>query len=130
MGGFVHAKLREFNDPPVCVFIPSAGGPVIKCESSPKNLATLCASMTSTMILKNETIPVKLPLDDTRLRTSFSDGDLKKNENDNAPGFPFYINCVEGCEDSDISLWFRARFSDISWADVVNQDAEFNIEMW
>jgi len=129
--GFVHAKLREFNDPPVCVFIPSAGGRVIEVRVEPEESGnTVCFNDLYDDTEERNNPGQITTCDDTRLRTCFSDGDLKKNANDNTPGFPFYINCVEGCEDSDINLWFRARASETTWADVTNQDAEFNMEMW
>lgn len=129
--GFMHAKLREFNDPPVCVFIPSAGGRVIEVRVEPEESGnTVCFNDLYDDTEERNNPGQITTCDDTRLRTCFSDGDLKKNANDNTPGFPFYINCVEGCEDSDINLWFRARASETSWADVTNQDAEFNMEMW
>lgn len=129
--GFVHAKLREFNDPPVCVFVPVAGGHVIEIRVEPEESGnTVCFND-----LHDDTEDRNNPgqittCDDSRLRTCFSDGDLKKNDNENTPGFPFFINCVEGCEDSDINLWFRARMSDTTWSEVENQAAESNIEMW
>merc|ERR1712156_441985 len=129
--GFVHAKLREFNDPPVCVFIPSAGGRVIEVRVEPEESGnTVCFNDLYDDTEERNNPGQITTCDDSRLRSCFSDGDLKKNDGDNTPGFPFYINCVEGCEDSDINLWFRARASETTWVDVENQDAEFNIEMW
>jgi hypothetical protein len=129
--GFVHAKLHEFNDPPVCTFIPSAGGRVIEIRVEPEESGnTVCFNDLYDDTEERNNPGQITSCDDTRLRTCFSDGDLKKNANDNTPGFPFFINCVEGCEDSDINLWFRARASDTTWVEVENQDAESNMEMW
>merc|ERR1719499_485728 len=129
--GFVHAKLREFNDPPVCVFIPSAGGRVIEIRVEPEESGnTVCFNDLHDDTEERNNPGQITTCDDTRLRTCFSDGDLKKDDATNVPGFPFFINCVEGCEDSDVNLWFRARASEQTWAEVENQAAEENIEMW
>lgn len=129
--GFVHAKLREFNDPPVCVFVPSAGGHVIEIRVEPEESGnTVCVNDLYDDVEERNNPGQITTCDDSRLRTCFSDGDLKKNENDNTPGYPFYINCEEGCEDSDINLWFRARMSDTTWTEVENQAADSNMEMW
>lgn len=129
--GFVHAKLREFNDPPVCVFIPSAGGRVIEIRVEPEESGnTVCFNDLHDDTEERNNPGQITTCDDTRLRTCFSDGDLKKDDAANVPGFPFFINCVEGCEDSDVNLWFRARASEQTWAEVENQAAEENIEMW
>lgn len=129
--GFVHAKLREFNDPPVCVFVPSAGGRVIEIRVEPEESGnTVCFNDLHDDTEERNNPGQITTCDDTRLRTCFSDGDMKKPGETNVPGFPFFINCVEGCEDSDVNLWFRARASNSTWADVENQDAENNIEMW
>lgn len=129
--GFVHAKLREFNDPPVCVFVPSAGGRVIEIRIEPEESGnTVCFNDLHDDTEERNNPGQITTCDDTRLRACFPDGDLKRNDQDKTPGFPFFINCVEGCEDSDVNLWFRARASDTTWADVQNQKAEENIEMW
>jgi len=129
--GFIHAKLHEFNDPPVCVFIPSAGGRVIEIRVEPDESGnTVCFNDLHDDTEERNNPGQITTCDDTRLRACFPDGDLGKPDNDNVPGFPFFINCVEGCEDSDVNLWLRARASETTWADVENQAAEENIEMW
>jgi len=129
--GFIHAKLREYNDPPVCVFVPSAGGHVIEIRVEPEESGnTVCVGDMYDDIEERNNPGQITTCDDSRLRTCFSDGDLKKNENDKTPGYPFIIDCKEGCEDGDINLWFRARMSDTKWTEVENQAADSNMEMW
>jgi len=128
-GGFIHATLREYNDPPVCVYMPSAGGHIIEIKVEPDEEGnTVCVNDLHDDQQERDNPGQITTCDDTRLRTCFSDGEM--GVDDEVPGFAFYIDCEQGCADGDIHLWLRARASAIKWSDVVMENAEENTEMW
>lgn len=125
--GFTHARLREYNDPPVCVYIPNAAGHVIEIRVDPDESGnTVCVNDLADDIESKNNPGQNTACDDSQLRTCFSDGDTSTADK----GFAFYVNCEEGCEDGDVNMWIRARVSDMKWATVESQDADTNIEMW
>jgi len=128
-GGFIHATLREYNDPPVCVYMPTAGGHIIEIKVEPDEEGnTVCVNDLHDDQQERDNPGQITTCDDTRLRTCFSDGEM--GVDGNVPGFAFYIDCEQGCADGDIHLWLRARASAVKWSDVVMEDAEENTEMW
>jgi len=127
--GFIHATLREYNDPPVCVYMPEAGGHIIEIKVEPDEEGnTVCVNDLHDDQQERDNPGQITTCDDTRLRTCFSDGEM--GVDDNVPGFAFYIDCEQGCADGDIHLWLRARASAKKWSDVEMEDAEENTEMW
>lgn len=125
--GFVHGVLKEFNDPPICVYIPEASGKNIEIKVEPDDGGnTLCiGDLKDDQQGRND--PGQLTTcDSAKLRTCFPDGDVSDLD-----GFAFYINCVEGCEEGgDVNVWLRARHSDRGWTDGTTTDNSGTIEMW
>jgi len=130
--GFARAKLREFNDPPVCVYAPNVAGRVIEVKVEPEESGSqVCVDDLHEDSLERNTPGVTQACDDSRLRTCFPDADPAADSN----GFAFLISCSESCADGDLDLWFRLRASVNKWTE--NGDAslgatqtEVATEMW
>jgi len=129
--GFVNARLAEFNAPPVCVFVPTAGGRVIEIRvesDTPGN--KVCVDDLQDDSLANKNNPgITQSCDDSRLKTCFPDGAVGLNAANERVGFAFLITCQDSCEARDIDLWLRVRASDTTW-EQGSEAAETNVEMW
>jgi len=126
-GGFAHGTLKEFNEPPLCVFIPGAAGRVIEIKVEPDEQGDrLCVGDLQDDINGRNDPGQITTCDDVRLNTCFPDGSINPTKD----GFPFYIFCDESCEEGgDVMLWFRARYSEQAWTGD-NNDVLNNVEMW
>jgi len=130
--GFARGTLREFNDPPVCVYAPNAAGRVIEIKVEPEEAGSqICIDDLHEDSLERNAPGVTQACDDSRLRTCFPDA----NSEDDVQGFAFLISCSESCADGDVDLWFRIRASVHKWteagrADLGTDQTEFNTEMW
>jgi len=112
--GFARATLREFNDPPVCVYVPNVGGRVIEVRVEPEESGSqVCVDDLHEDSLERNAPGVTQACDDSRLQTCFPDA----NTSEDASGFAFLISCAESCADSDLDLWFRVRASINRWVD-------------
>jgi hypothetical protein len=131
--GFAHATLREFNDPPVCVYAPNVGGRVLEIRVEPDEAGSqLCVDDLLADTAEKNNPGVTQACDDVRLQTCFPDANSDAVD---AGGFSFVISCSESCADSDVDLWFRLRASVNKWTDAGNTDlgtdqTEVNTEMW
>jgi len=132
--GFAHATLREFNDPPVCVYAPNVGGRVLEIRVEPDEAGSqLCVDDLLADTAEKNNPGVTQACDDVRLQTCFPDANSDEDSEKN--GFAFVISCSESCADSDVDLWFRLRASVNKWTDAGNTDlgtdqTEVNTEMW
>jgi len=130
-GGFARAKLREYNDPPVCVYAPNVAGRVIEIKVEPEESGSqICVDDLHEDSLEKNAPGVTQACDDSRLQTCFSDA----NSADSG-GFAFLISCSESCADSDVDLWFRLRASVNKWTEAGDEakgtdQTEVNTEMW
>jgi len=130
--GFLHGTLREFNDPPVCVYAPNVGGRVIEIRVEPdEDGSQLCVDDLLADTAEKNNPGVTQACDDVRLQTCFPDA----NSEDDAGGFAFVISCSESCADGDVDLWFRLRASQNRWTEAGDEDkgtdkTEVNTEMW
>merc|ERR1712219_89101 len=112
--GFARATLREFNDPPVCVYVPNVGGRVIEVRVEPEESGSqVCVDDLHEDSLERNAPGVTQACDDSRLQTCFPDA----NTSEESSGFAFLISCAESCADSDLDLWFRVRSSTNRWVD-------------
>jgi len=112
--GFARATLREFNDPPVCVYVPNVGGRVIEVRVEPEESGSqVCVDDLHEDSLERNAPGVTQACDDSRLQTCFPDA----NTSEESSGFAFLISCAESCADSDLDLWFRVRSSVNRWVD-------------
>jgi hypothetical protein len=126
--GYIHARLREGNDPPVCVYIPGGNGHVIEIQVEPDEEGNrLCVGDLHDDRFDKNNPGQTTTCDDSQLRSCFSDGSV----DDQIPGLAFYIQCDSSCEEqTDIYLWVRARKSSDTWINNGNNGAANNIEMW
>jgi hypothetical protein len=131
--GFAHATLREFNDPPVCVYAPNVGGRVLEIRVEPDEAGSqLCVDDLLADTAEKNNPGVTQACDDVRLQTCFPDAN---SDSVDAGGFAFVISCSESCADSDVDLWFRLRASVNKWTEAGEEDkgtdkTEVNTEMW
>jgi len=128
-GGYSHARLRQGNDPPVCVYIPNAGGKVIEIKVEPDEQGNrLCISDLHDD-QKDRNDPGQITsCDESMVKTCFPDG---ADTTSGSSGVAFYIECDTTCEEqTDVFLWYRVRTSDGTWQDNGNNGASNNIEMW
>jgi len=131
-GGFARATLREFNDPPVCVYAPNVAGRVLEVRVEPEESGSqVCVDDLHEDSLERNTPGVTQACDDVKLQTCFSDA----NTDDAIDGFAFVISCSESCADGDVDLWFRLRASINKWtesgdASKGTDQTELNTEMW
>jgi len=131
--GFSHATLREFNDPPVCVYAPNVGGRVLEIKVEPEEAGSqLCVDDLLADTAEKNNPGVTQACDDVRLQTCFPDAN---SDGDDAGGFAFIISCSESCADGDVDLWFRLRASVNKWTDAGDitkgtDQTEVNTEMW
>jgi len=132
--GFMKATLREFNDPPVCVYAPNVAGRVIELKVEPEESGSnVCVDDLNEDSLERNEPGMTQACDDSRLRTCFPDAAL--SESQDRKGFPFLISCSESCADGDVDLWYRVRASINKWtesgdASKGTTDTEVNTEMW
>jgi len=130
--GFSHATLREFNDPPVCVYAPNVGGRVLEIRVEPEEAGSqLCVDDLLADTAEKNNPGVTQACDDSRLQTCFPDA----NSDGDAGGFAFLISCSESCADGDVDLWFRLRASVNKWTEAGDatkgtDKTEVNTEMW
>jgi hypothetical protein len=131
--GFAHATLREFNDPPVCVYAPNVGGRVLEIRVEPDEAGSqLCVDDLLADTAEKNNPGVTQACDDVRLQTCFPDANSDAVD---AGGFAFVISCSESCADSDVDLWFRLRASVNKWTEAGEENkgtdkTEVNTEMW
>jgi len=131
--GFAHATLREFNDPPVCVYAPNVGGRVLEIRVEPDEAGSqLCVDDLLADTAEKNNPGVTQACDDVRLQTCFPDAN---SDQEDAGGFAFLISCSESCADGDVDLWFRLRASVNKWTEAGDEtkgtdQTEVNTEMW
>jgi len=131
--GFSHATLREFNDPPVCVYAPNVGGRVLEIRVEPEEAGSqLCVDDLLADTAEKNNPGVTQACDDVRLQTCFPDAN---SDGADAGGFSFVISCSESCADGDVDLWFRLRASVNKWTEAGDSSkgtdkTEVNTEMW
>merc|ERR1711879_691092 len=131
--GFSHATLREFNDPPVCVYAPNVGGRVLEIRVEPEEAGSqLCVDDLLADTAEKNNPGVTQACDDVRLQTCFPDAN---SDGADAGGFAFLISCSESCADGDVDLWFRLRASVNKWTEAGDDSkgtdkTEVNTEMW
>lgn len=132
--GFMKATLREFNDPPVCIYAPNVAGRVIEIKVEPEESGSnVCVDDLNEDSLDRNEPGMTQACDDSRLRTCFPDAAL--SESQTRKGFPFLISCSESCADGDVDLWYRVRASINKWTESGLEsegttDTEVNTEMW
>lgn len=130
-GGYAHARLRQGNDPPVCVYVPESANKVVEIRVAPDETGNrLCVSDLHDDS-KDRNDPGQITTcDDSSLKTCFIDAE-DTQDNNNPPGVAFYIECDTTCEEqTDVYLWYRVRMSEGTWADNGDNGASNNIEMW
>jgi len=131
--GYARAKLREFNDPPICVYAPNTAGRVIEVKVEPDETGNnICVDDLHEDSLERNNPGVTQACDTRRLRTCFPDASMESTEVD---GFGFLISCSESCADGDVDLWFRVRSSVQKWTEAGLEGqgtdrTEINTEMW
>jgi len=134
--GYMRATLREFNDPPVCVYVPQVAGRVIEVRVEPEEDGSqICVDDLHEDSLERNEPGVTQACDMSRLSTCFPDAETDADEGRQAKGFSFMISCAESCADADTDLWFRVRASINRWTDAGDSDlgtdqADVNTEMW
>jgi hypothetical protein len=130
--GYSRAKLREFNDPPICVYAPNVAGRVIEVKVEPDEIGnTICVDDLHEDSLEKNNPGVTQACDTGRLRTCFPDAATDAS----VGGFAFLISCSESCADGDVDLWFRLRASTNKWTESGQEEkgttkTELNTEMW
>jgi len=130
--GYARGRLREFNDPPICVYAPNTAGRVIEIKVEPDEIGnTVCVDDLHEDSLERNNPGVTQACDDTRLRTCFPDASTDPA----VDGFAFLISCSESCADGDVDLWFRLRASTNKWTEAGDASkgtdrTELNTEMW
>jgi len=127
--GFYHAKLRDQNRPPVCVFVPGAMNHVIEVKVEPDEPGSRMCIGDLRDDGSDKTNPgMPTTCDTTRLTACVNDGDFQDGRK---KGFAFKIFCDESCaEQSDVDLFFRVRWSELAYEDVVSTDALTAVEMF
>jgi len=131
--GFAQGTLREFNDPPICVYAPNVGGRVLEIRVEPEEAGSqLCVDDLLADTAEKNNPGVTQACDDVRLQTCFPDAN---SDGDDAGGFAFVISCSESCADGDVDLWFRLRASVNKWTEAGSElkgtdKTEVNTEMW
>jgi len=132
-GGFAQGILREFNDPPICVYAPNVAGRVLEIRVEPEEAGSqLCVDDLLADTAEKNNPGVTQACDDVRLQSCFPDAN---SDGDDAKGFAFLISCSESCADGDVDLWFRLRASVNKWTDAGDatlgtDKTEVNTEMW
>lgn len=131
--GFAQGTLREFNDPPICVYAPNVAGRVLEIRVEPEEAGSqLCVDDLLADTAEKNNPGVTQACDDVRLQSCFPDAN---SDGDDAKGFAFLISCSESCADGDVDLWFRLRASVNKWTDAGQAEfgtdkTEVNTEMW
>jgi len=132
--GYARGKLREFNDPPICVYAPNTAGRVIEIKVEPDETGNnICVDDLHEDSLERNAPGVTQACDKERLRMCIPDASTETSVAQ--MGFAFVISCSESCADSDVDLWFRLRSSVNKWTDAGDYDkgtdrTELNTEMW
>jgi len=130
--GFHVGTLREYNDPPVCVYAPNVAGRVIEVKVEPEEAGSqVCVDDLHEDSLQRNDPGVTQACDDSKLQTCFADA----TPDDSVNGFAFLISCKESCADGPVDLNFRLRASIMKWTDAGDEskgttNTEVNTEMW
>lgn len=131
--GFAFATLRQYNNPPVCVYAPNMAGHVIEIKVEPVQPNNrLCVDDLLQDLTGGYNPGMGETCDNVNLQYCYNDADTDTALHN---GFGIYISCAESCADSDVDMWIRLRSSIAKWSDAGDESkltdrAELNTEMW
>lgn len=135
--GFKSFDLREFNEPPVCIWVPGSGDKKVEVMiETEMNDASICIRDGSDMgVGRNADVGNVETCNDGKLEACFTAATVEKESEEDADDeevgkdFFFMIYCKGSCEASDIDLWLRIRTSRIDW-NAGKTNTGDDIEMW
>jgi len=154
--GFKPFDLREFNEPPVCIWVPQSGDKKVEVMiETEMNDASVCIRDGSDLGMgRNGDVGNVETCNEGRLEACFTAAsnprceqyelaecdavtgcrqDGAKCQEDpselDRPDFFFMIYCEGSCEATDIDLWLRIRTSRIDW-NAGKKTTQDDIEMW
>lgn len=125
--GFKPFDLREFNEPPVCIWVPDSGDKKVEVMiETEMNDAAVCIRDGSDLgIGRNAAVGNVETCNDGKLEACFT----AASDRDENKDFFFMIYCEGSCEATDIDLWLRIRTSRVGW-DYGKTSTQDDIEMW
>lgn len=125
--GFKPFDLREFNEPPVCIWVPNSGDKKVEVMiETEMNDAAVCIRDGSDLgIGRNADVGNVETCNDGKLEACFT----AASDRDQNEDFFFMIYCEGSCEATDIDLWLRIRTSRNNWS-YGKTTTEDDIEMW
>lgn len=126
--GFKSFDLREFSEPPVCIWVPGSGDKKVEVMiETEMNDASICIRDGSDMSVgRNMDVGNIETCNKGKLEACFTAATNNQNQNKD---FFFMIYCDGSCEASDLDLWLRIRTSNIDWNAGKSSTAD-DIEMW
>lgn len=124
--GFKPFDLREFNEPPICIWVPNSGDKKVEVMiETEMNDASICIRDGSDLgIGRNSEVGNVDTCNEGRLEACFTAATREGRKD-----FFFMIYCEGSCEATDIDLWLRIRASRSDW-NVGKKTTEDDIEMW
>jgi len=129
--GFRPFDLREFNEPPICIWVPNSGDKKVEVMiETEMNGASVCIRDGSDLGMgRNSDVGNVETCNEGRLEACFTAATRKDQDKSTQKDFFFMIYCEGSCEASDVDLWLRIRTSRIDWK-AGKTDTEDDIEMW
>jgi len=126
--GFQSYSLREFNEPPLCIHVPSSSDKKVEVMiETEMNDSRICIMDGRDMGVYTNNVGNVQTCDNGKLYSCFTAATLQ--EGGTRDDFYFYISCEGSCEASDVDVWVRIRKSERSWDDG-KQDWASDIEYW
>jgi len=128
--GFRSYSLREFNEPPLCIHVPSSSDKKVEVMiETEMNDSRICVTDGRDMGVFNNDVGNVRTCDNGQLYSCFTAANTKARTGGAKDDFFFYISCEGSCEASDVDLWIRMRVSDRDW-NAGKQNWSEDIEYW
>jgi len=127
--GFRNYTLGQFNEPPVCIFVDDSRNKKIEVLiESPMENTNLCITDADYDGISNNDVGNVKNCGTGKIYACFTAAEVQGTD-DNPENFGFIVNCEEGCEDMDITLWIRVRLSKQNW-DAGKTSTKDDLEHW
>lgn len=122
--GFKLYNLAQYNEPPICVKVSSARDKKVEIlMESPIGNANLCINDAQYNDVGTNNVGNVANCGSGKIYACFTAASA------DGQTLGFYVDCQEGCEDSDLDVWIRIRISDKSW-DEGKTTVSSDLEHW
>lgn len=122
--GFKLYNLAHYNEPPICIRVVGSRDKKVEIlMESPIGNANLCIHDAQYNSVGTNDVGNVENCGSGKIYACFTAATTENQE------LGIYIDCQEGCEDSDVDVWIRIRLSEQSWDDGKNSTST-DLEHW